>query len=217
MAEHQLPKLNTRVRFPSPAPPRRKFPEDVGAPQAGHLHRSENFLLLPTRQACRVGAPMGALSKDKRAAWGPQRDKVSAERTKFISGCSAVGSALGSGPRGRVFKSPHSDQHVRMALKMSGPRKRVPSIGQSHSSFSPRDRRAAWGPHIGPLKMSGPANGSPPSVRAILPSPHATGVKRGGPGKFSSPFHCKVLHVPCSGACRAFLCLKSEILKNHLA
>ncbi len=55
MAEHQLPKLNTRVRFPSPAP------------------------------AC--------------LAMKPNR----------VSGCSAVGSALGSGPRGRVFKSPHSD------------------------------------------------------------------------------------------------------------
>ena len=29
---------------------------------------------------------------------------------KLISGCSAAGSALGSGPRGREFKSPHSDQ-----------------------------------------------------------------------------------------------------------
>ena len=27
-----------------------------------------------------------------------------------LTGCSAVGSALGSGPRGRGFKSPHSDQ-----------------------------------------------------------------------------------------------------------
>ena len=26
-----------------------------------------------------------------------------------LTGCSAVGSALGSGPRGRGFKSPHSD------------------------------------------------------------------------------------------------------------
>ncbi len=33
------------------------------------------------------------------------------------SGCSAVGSALGSGPRGRAFKSPHSDQEK--ALKTS--------------------------------------------------------------------------------------------------
>ena len=30
-----------------------------------------------------------------------------------ISGCSAVGSALGSGPRGRGFKSRHSDQYRR--------------------------------------------------------------------------------------------------------
>ena len=29
------------------------------------------------------------------------------------TGCSAVGSALGSGPRGRVFKSRHSDQDKR--------------------------------------------------------------------------------------------------------
>ena len=28
----------------------------------------------------------------------------------FLSGCSAVGSALGSGPRGRGFESRHSDQ-----------------------------------------------------------------------------------------------------------
>ena len=28
---------------------------------------------------------------------------------KSCSGCSAAGSALGSGPRGREFKSPHSD------------------------------------------------------------------------------------------------------------
>ena len=31
---------------------------------------------------------------------------------KIISGCSAVGSALGSGPRGRAFESPHSDHVV---------------------------------------------------------------------------------------------------------
>ena len=55
MVKRQLPKLNTRVRFPSPAP----------------TH-------LPVLK-------------------------------ENISGCSAVGSALGSGPRGRVFKSPHSD------------------------------------------------------------------------------------------------------------
>ena len=29
---------------------------------------------------------------------------------KAVSGCSADGSALGSGPRGPEFKSPHSDQ-----------------------------------------------------------------------------------------------------------
>ena len=29
-----------------------------------------------------------------------------------LTGCSAVGSALGSGPRGRGFKSPHSDQRA---------------------------------------------------------------------------------------------------------
>ena len=29
-----------------------------------------------------------------------------------LTGCSAAGSALGSGPRGRGFKSPHSDQNV---------------------------------------------------------------------------------------------------------
>ena len=34
----------------------------------------------------------------------------------MISGCSAVGSALGSGPRGREFKSPHSDQKSTMVL-----------------------------------------------------------------------------------------------------
>ena len=32
---------------------------------------------------------------------------------KAVSGCSADGSALGSGPRGREFKSPHSDQKKR--------------------------------------------------------------------------------------------------------
>ena len=30
-----------------------------------------------------------------------------------ITGCSAAGSALGSGPRGREFKSPHSDHEMR--------------------------------------------------------------------------------------------------------
>ena len=30
------------------------------------------------------------------------------------TGCSAVGSALGSGPRGRMFKSCHSDQQTKM-------------------------------------------------------------------------------------------------------
>ena len=34
-----------------------------------------------------------------------------------LTGCSAVGSALGSGPRGRGFKSPHSDQ-LRLLKKM---------------------------------------------------------------------------------------------------
>ena len=32
---------------------------------------------------------------------------------KIRTGCSAVGSALGSGPRGRGFKSRHSDQRKR--------------------------------------------------------------------------------------------------------
>ena len=31
-----------------------------------------------------------------------------------VTGCSAVGSALGSGPRGRMFKSCHSDQKERV-------------------------------------------------------------------------------------------------------
>ena len=34
---------------------------------------------------------------------------------RLISGSSAVGSALGSGPRGREFKSPLSDQQKRQA------------------------------------------------------------------------------------------------------
>ena len=33
------------------------------------------------------------------------------------SGCSAVGSALGSGPRGRGFKSRHSDQKYEKSVK----------------------------------------------------------------------------------------------------
>lgn len=35
---------------------------------------------------------------------------------RFSSGCSAVGSALGSGPRGRMFKSCHSDQKVKVSV-----------------------------------------------------------------------------------------------------
>ena len=35
---------------------------------------------------------------------------------KDLTGCSAVGSALGSGPRGRGFKSRHSDQNTGFSL-----------------------------------------------------------------------------------------------------
>ena len=49
-----------------------------------------------------------------------------------LTGCSAVGSALGSGPRGPGFKSPHSD-HKRALKKMP---KRKALIYQGFSAFS---------------------------------------------------------------------------------
>ena len=70
----------------------------------------------------------------------------------FRSGCSAAGSALGSGPRGRGFKSRHSDQKSRMrrrsgfffsrlsptALRRSFPsgreRSRTDAFGANHAA-----------------------------------------------------------------------------------
>ena len=70
----------------------------------------------------------------------------------FRSGCSAAGSALGSGPRGRGFKSRHSDQKSRMcrrsgfffsrlsltALRLSFPggreRSRTDAFGANHAA-----------------------------------------------------------------------------------
>ena len=40
----------------------------------------------------------------------PNRNRSSVVAAVFFSGCSADGSALGSGPRGRGFESRHSDQ-----------------------------------------------------------------------------------------------------------
>ena len=40
---------------------------------------------------------------------------------KHCSGCSAVGSALGSGPRGRMFKSCHSDHLNKIKVRSNRP------------------------------------------------------------------------------------------------
>ena len=50
---------------------------------------------------CFAGGKADVFSLDKRDACDYNK--------KAVSGCSAAGSALGSGPRGREFKSPHSD------------------------------------------------------------------------------------------------------------
>ena len=55
---------------------------------------------------CFAGGKASVFSLDKRDACDYNK--------KAVSGCSAAGSALGSGPRGREFKSPHSD-HIKEA------------------------------------------------------------------------------------------------------
>ena len=51
---------------------------------------------------------------------------VSVGEKPTLSGCSAVGSALGSGPRGRGFKSRHSDHFVKIRISQKGCRNRQP-------------------------------------------------------------------------------------------
>ena len=141
MAEHQLPKLNTRVRFPSPAP-RRKFFGDAAASQA-RPQTSVKKLPPSPHETHFVGLSWGpqrgfSFSPRNPLHWAFAGAPEGERRENKVSGCSAVGSALGSGPRGRVFKSPHSD-HVERVLKIRGSGKPDPLIGQNSFSFFPRN------------------------------------------------------------------------------
>ena len=55
----------------------------------------------------------------------------------MLSGCSADGSVLGSGPRGRGFKSRHSDQNKRIDLQVG------PFVCVSRRGFEPGRARAS--------------------------------------------------------------------------
>ena len=53
--------------------------------------------------------------------FNPRRSRFTPLSGGFLSGCSAVASALGSGPRGREFKSPQPEIQVMMNGKSISP------------------------------------------------------------------------------------------------